>query len=755
MPDQRNKEAPSLFSWVFMFLLCLQVSLNSQTPKGEIKTMPIPFPDTETISTLPPDGGSEFNRLVFEKSPYLLQHCRNPVDWYPWGDEAFDEAKRTGKPIFLSIGYATCHWCHVMEHESFEDPEVAALMNANFVCIKVDREERPDIDTVYMTVTQALTGSGGWPMTVVMTADKEPFFAGTYFPKQSKYGRIGMMELLPRIHEFWSTEKDRAVEMAREITEKIKSVRVESTGDMPGEKVLDLAFRGLDQSFDSARGGFGRSPKFPVPHNLRFLIRYAHRTGKKRAAKMAEETLIAMKNGGIYDHVGFGFHRYSTDADWLLPHFEKMLYDQALLALAYLEGFEYTKNPILSQTVTEILDYIQRDMTSEEGGFYSAEDADSEGEEGKFYVWTREEVLNILGKTEGELFCRIYRVLDGGNFKDEATGHKTGQNILHRDKTLEEWAKTLEIPEIKLKERLEASRNKLFEVREKRVHPLKDDKILTDWNGLMISAFARAGSSLDRPELVETGMKAADFVLNHLKTKEGHLLKRYRKGDAGLSAHLEDYAFFVSGLIDLYQACFEPKYLAEAVALSDTMIALFYDEEQGGFFQTSGEDETLFFRPKEGYDGATPSGNSVAAENLLRLSRLTGRQDYEEKAESALKLFAGSIKGPFMGHSHLMIALDFAIGPTAEITLAGDREDPGLEQMIRQLASIYEPLKVVLVHPGKASEGKTLIEKLAPFLIGQVPIDDKATAYVCKNFACRQPTSDPAAMLRSLSETLK
>ncbi|MFH0792587.1 MAG: thioredoxin domain-containing protein, partial [bacterium] len=469
------------------------------------------LPSAEELKTISPDGGPNWNRLVFEKSPYLLQHASNPVDWYPWGEEAFKAAREQDKPIFLSIGYSTCHWCHVMEHESFEDSEVAELMNQYFISIKVDREERPDIDSVYMTVTQALTGSGGWPMTVILTPDKQPFYAGTYFAKYSRYDRRGMMDLLPGIGNAWKNDRVNAVKAASEITQALARMTAGAPGDALTSETLQEGFHQLSESFDDDGGGFGHAPKFPTPHNFSFLLRYWKRTGDAAALEMVEKTLSSMRRGGIFDHVGFGFHRYSTDPEWLVPHFEKMLYDQAMLTIACIETYQAMGKEEYAQTAREILAYVMRDMTSPEGGFYSAEDADSEGVEGKFYLWSPEEVVSLLGKEEGELFSKIYNIVEGGNFREEATGHGTGGSIPHLQKPLSEMAKELNLDESSLASRLEASRRKLFAAREKRIHPLKDDKILTDWNGLMIAAMAKAAKALDDPQYADAARRAADF----------------------------------------------------------------------------------------------------------------------------------------------------------------------------------------------------------------------------------------------------
>jgi len=717
-------------------LALVSTMLGSSTDPQDGVRKPLPPP--EVIAELPPDGGEEFNRLVFSQSPYLLQHARNPVDWYPWGEEAFQRARDEDKPIFLSIGYSTCHWCHVMEHESFEDDEVAKLMNEHFVCIKVDREERPDIDHIYMSVTQRVTGSGGWPMTVVMTPEREPFFCGTYFPKESRFQRPGMMELVPRISEFWKTQRKDALELSKNYTDVLrKSIATTAPLKDINAGLLDLAYQQLARRFDSQYGGFGERPKFPVPHNHTFLLQVYERTGDAEALRMVEKTLVEMRKGGIFDQVGFGFHRYSTDREWLVPHFEKMLYDQALLTLAYIGAYQITKKQEYQTTAREILTYVERDMTAPEGGFYSAEDADSEGNEGLFYLWTNAELTEVLGEQEAKLYAQVYEITEEGNFHEESGGRTTGRNIPHLKKSLELWASALDLELEELEKRLEASRKKLFDVRERRIHPLKDDKILTDWNGLMIAAFAQASMAFDDPHYLEIARRAADFALSTLRDDRGRLFKRYNRGQAGLAAMLEDYAFLVWGLLDLYEACFDTRYLESAITLTDEMIGHYEDEENGGFFLNSDDSEKLLVRPKEIYDGAIPSGNSVAARNLLRLGRMTGQTSYEENADRTLRAFPEIQRNP-SAYSMLMAAVDFAIGPSFEIVIAGDIEAEDTGEMLRAFQSRYLPHKVLLYRP----TSNPALTKLAPFAASQEPLDGQATAYVCRDFACKAPTHD-------------
>ncbi len=685
------------------------------------------------------------NRLIHEKSPYLLQHAHNPVDWYPWSPEAFEKARSENKPIFLSIGYSTCHWCHVMERESFEDTEVAKLMNEAFVSIKVDREERPDIDDIYMTVCQMMTGSGGWPLTILLTPDKKPFFAATYIPKESRFGRLGMLELIPRIQELWKTQNERVRRSAEEVAAALAQISHTPSGEGLGEDALHIAFEQLSRSFDEQHGGFGTSPKFPTPHHLTFTLRYWKRFSHEKALAMVKKTLQAMRLGGIYDHVGFGFHRYSTDAEWLLPHFEKMLYDQALLAMAYTEAYQATGKMEYEQTAREILTYVLRDMTSPEGGFYSAEDADSEGEEGKFYIWTKGEIRETLSQEEAELVIRLFNVEDEGNFPDEATRRKTGQNILHLKQPLRKLSRELGIDEMELLNRLEAARAKLFAARERRVHPHKDDKILTDWNGLMMAALAKGAQVFDELHYAEAAQRAADFVLREMLDSDGRLLHRYRQGDAAVPAFLDDYAFFIWGLLELYETTFEVHCLETALELNGVLLQHFWDEQQGGFFFTADDAEGLLVRKKEIHDGAVPSGNSVAMWNLLRLGRMTANPELEERAAQIARAFSQSVSQSPAAHTQLLTALAFALGPSHEVVIAGDLKARDTQQMLRALRSAFIPNKVVLFRSGV--EQTPEITHLAKYTKELMSQDGKATVYVCQNYQCHLPTTDTHKML--------
>jgi len=686
------------------------------------------------------------NRLIHEKSPYLLQHAHNPVDWYPWGKEAFERAGKENKPVFLSIGYATCHWCHVMEKESFENPEVARLMNETLISIKVDREERPDIDTVYMKVCQILTGSGGWPLTIIMTPDKKPFFAATYIPKENRFGRLGMLELIPRIQGLWENNRAELETSADNIVTSLKESAASRQGEDPGEDTLDAAYHQLEQQFDAEHGGFGISPKFPAAHTLLFLLRYWRRTGNENALQMVEKTLQSMRRGGLFDHIGYGFHRYSTDAHWMVPHFEKMLYDQALLAMAYTEAFQVTGNHDYKNTAKEIFAYVLRDMTSPEGAFYSAEDADSEGEEGKFYLWTSGELEKILSKEDADLALRVFNVEKDGNFAEEASGRKTGTNILHQKKSLAEIASELKLSQKALSQNLESIRVSLFKTREKRVRPLKDDKVLADWNGLMIAALAKAAVALDEPAYETAAQKAAGFILRLMRDKQGRLFHRNRGGQSSITAFLDDYAFLIWGLLELYEATFDARFLKEALELNEILINHFWDDKEGGFYFTPDDGEQLLLRQKELYDGAIPSGNSVQMLNLLRLTRLTSNPEFEEKAAQTTRIFSKHVEYSPSAFTQMMSALDFGLGPSHEVVVVGATEAENTKAMIKALWTEFFPNKVVLFIP--TDKDPSAILQIAPFTSRMTNIQGKATAYVCQNYTCQQPTTDIETMLQ-------
>ena len=691
------------------------------------------------------------NRLVHEKSPYLLQHAHNPVDWYAWGDEAFERGRREDKPVFLSIGYSTCHWCHVMERESFADEEAARVLNAAFVCVKVDREERPDLDQHYMAVCQMLTGSGGWPLTIVMTPDKLPFFAGTYFPKSRRWGRTGLLELAPLIGEAWRTRREEVLRSAAEIIAAVDKGRPRArsgSGDSLSETTLDEAFRELAADFDESRGGFGGAPKFPIPHHLGFLLRYWKRTGSAEALAMAEKTLAAMRQGGIYDHVGFGFHRYSTDADWLVPHFEKMLYDQALLAEVYAEAFAATGKSEFKQTAAEIADYVLRDLASSEGGLYTAEDADSEGGEGKFYLWTTDELEDVLGPEEAAFAARYHHVEVERNFAEPGK-LRDGRNIPHGSRTPKGPVPEAGLPPEELAVRIEKIRQKLFLAREERVRPFKDTKVLADWNGLMIAALASVFRITGEDRYLHAAERAADFVLERMCAPDGRLLHVFADGEARVPAFLDDYAFLVKGLVGLYETGFDPGRLEKALELAQRAIEFLWDEKEGGFFFTA-DDPEVGARRKEITDGAVPSGNSVMLMNLLRLARLTGGQDLEEKASRLAEAFSSDIGGHPRSSTEFLRGLDFALGPSREVVVVGKWDALESVDLLKALRGIYLPNTVVLFKPSDRAEAGQALECLAPFTKDMGVGGGRAAAYVCSSGTCRRPISSAAELLDSL-----
>lgn len=673
------------------------------------------------------------NRLINEKSPYLLQHAYNPINWFPWSEEAFEKAKREDRPIFLSIGYSCCHWCHVMERESFEDQEVADVLNSYFVSIKVDREERPDIDSIYMSFCQAVTGHGGWPLTVILTPEKRPFFAGTYFPKKSKYGQPGLLDILNEIIDAWQNRRNDIEKSSSEIIEALKTSLLPKKSDELSERIIHKAYSMLNNYFDSEYGGFGYAPKFPTPHNLLFLLRYYSAYGEKNALQMVEKTLQCMYKGGIFDHIGFGFSRYSTDQKWLVPHFEKMLYDNALLAMAYAEAFAATGYRLYAEITEKILTYILRDMKDHEGGFYSAEDADSEGVEGKFYVFEIDEIKEILGEEDAQLFCKYYNIKPMGNFE--------GKNILNMI--------GISLSEIEndntLKHRLSLCRQKLYNYREKRIHPFKDDKILTGWNGLMIAAASISGRILGNEQYIYAAKKSSEFIMKYLVNEQGRLLARYREGEAGYFAYIDDYAFFIWGLIELYQATYENIFLKKAIEFTHDMISLFWDDKEGGFFLYGNDSEQLISRPKEIYDGAMPSGNSVAALNMLRLVRMTGDNELEEKAMSMFKVFGGNlIENPY-SYTHFISAFMFANKSVKQIVIAGNKHNADTKIMLDECNKRFLPFTAVILN-----EQSETLHNIAPFVQSKVMIQNKATAYICENYSCKPPVSDTEMFIKML-----
>jgi len=681
------------------------------------------------------------NRLIAEKSPYLLQHAYNPVQWYPWCEEAFEIAKRDNKPVFLSIGYSTCHWCHVMEQESFEDEEVASILNEHYIAVKVDREERPDVDHLYMSVCQAMTGQGGWPLTVIMTPDKKPFFAGTYYPKNRKYNRYGLMDLLPQLADKWREDRTRVEEIGEQIVEETKARMLSNLQGELNEQTLDKAFQHYTQTFDETYGGFGTAPKFPAAHNLSLLLRYYKRTGEKRALDMVEKTLDAMHRGGMYDHIGYGFARYSTDERWLVPHFEKMLYDNALLAIAYLETYQATGNRRYAEVAEQIFTYVLRDMSDPEGGFYSAEDADSEGREGKFYVWKPEEIAEVLGAEDGELFCDLFDITAEGNFE--------GDNIPNWITQMpDSFAHRKNIGVSDLERRVDEWRRKLFEHREKRIHPHKDDKILTSWNGLMIAALAKGAKALNRPAYRVAAQKAESFLGSKLRREDGRLLARYRDGEAAYPGYVDDYAFLIWGLLELYEATFDPDYLHKASGLAHDMLELFGDREKGGLFFYGHDAEQLLMRMKETYDGAMPSGNSVAAYSLQRLSKYVYDAVLSQKADELLQTFAGAADRYPGGHSMLLTALDFAVAPQMEIVITGDPARDDTKRMLEAVQKRFLPHAIIILIPD-GEEGER-VRAAIPLVADKRALGGRATAYVCEGFSCQSPTGDLEELEASL-----
>lgn len=679
------------------------------------------------------------NRLAREKSPYLLQHAGNPVDWYPWQDEAFAKAAREDKPIFLSIGYATCHWCHVMERESFEDDAVASLLNGNFVAIKVDREERPDVDQIYMTVCQALTGHGGWPLSIVMTPERKPFYAGTYFPKVGRMGMPGLLDVLRQIANLWQTDRARLLQAGEAITQAVQPKPNVSRGTALKLPILAKAYQQLHGSFDNTWGGFGPAPKFPIPHHLTFLLRWHRRNPDSQALGMVQKTLDAMRDGGIFDQVGFGFHRYAVDAKWRVPHFEKMLYDQALLALAYGEAFQITGKPLYARVMREVFTYVLRDMTDADGAFYSAEDADSEGREGKFYVWKLEQVKSVLGRELADLYCRLYDISAEGNFEDRT-------NIPHLSRSPAVFAGLVGMSAEQLSAAMEEARQKLFAVRAGRIRPLKDDKILTAWNGLMIVALAKGYQALGEPAYLHAAGRAADFLLSRLHSDSGRLFRRYRHGAVAHPGYLDDYAFLIWGLLELYESALDVRYLEAAWQLHEQTLDLFWDPAEGGFFYTGRDAENLIVRNKEIHDGAVPSSNSVAALNLLRLARMTGDTRLETRLDRLFGHFSGRIADHPAAHTQFLHAVDFALGPGQEIVVAGGRGDERTQALVAVLHRKFHPHRVLLLHePG--GDGAALA-RLSEYVEPLAPVDGRPAAYVCENFTCRRPITD-VEVLRS------
>ena len=651
------------------------------------------------------------NRLIDETSPYLLQHAHNPVDWYPWGAEAFERANAEDKPVLVSIGYSACHWCHVMEHESFEDSAVAAVQNEHFINIKVDMEERPDVDQIYMNFVQLTTGRGGWPMNVFLTPDKRPFYGGTYFPPAPRYGMPSWQQILISISEAYKNKRDELETSANNIVTELKRMSVveAATGTLSTD-MLDAAQASFVRTFDTVNGGFGGAPKFPAAMSLEFLLRYHHRTGDDMALSIVTHSLDKMANGGIYDQLGGGFHRYTVDAIWLVPHFEKMLYDNAQLARVYLHAFQVTGNEFYKRITIETLEYIRREMLDASGGFYSTQDADSEGEEGKFFVWSVEEIGEILGN-DAEEFCEYYDVTAGGNFE--------GHNILNVKNPV------AIAPGSDLKQ-------KLFDVREKRIKPGRDEKVLTSWNGLMLAAFADAAGVLGNDDYLQIAKRNAEFLMAEMQNG-GRLYRTWKDGAAKLNGYVEDYANVADGLIVLYQVSGEVKYLSEAKRLADLMITEFWDEDNGGFFFTSNDHEELVVRNKDFYDNATPSGNSVAADVLLRLAKLTGDDKYDRFAVSVLRLAASQIRRHAQGFGRALSALEFHLGKTKEIVVIGEKGNEMEQDILRR----YLPDAVTVLSSDTNADANTV-----PLVKDRGMLDGKTAVYVCEDFVCQRPVTE-------------
>jgi len=679
------------------------------------------------------------NRLIHETSPYLLQHAHNPVDWFAWGPEAFEKARTENKPILLSIGYSACHWCHVMEHESFEDERIAALMNEHFVSIKVDREERPDLDHIYQNVVQMLSGQGGWPLTMFLTPEQEPFYGGTYFPPEDRYGRPGFPRVLTGVAEAYQRRPSEVTQSIQQIREGLK--KLSTFEESPGALSPDLltnAARALANNFDMVHGGFGTQPKFPNPSNLECFLRYWHASGNENFLNMVKLALHKMASGGIYDQIGGGFHRYSVDDRWLVPHFEKMLYDNAQLLPLYLNMYQITGDDLYARVARETLAYLKREMLSPEGGFYATQDADSEGEEGKFFVWTKAEVDALLGDAS-RVFCRYYDVTATGNWEH-------GKNILHLTVSLEQLAKMFNRPLDDIASSIESAKASLFAAREQRVKPFRDEKILTSWNGLMLSGMVQAYNVLGDVAALQAVRDTIAFVQAHM-LHDGRLLSVYKDGQAKLNGYLDDYAFLIGALLDAFEATFDQAYFELARQLAATMLEEFWDEEHGGFFFTGKSHETLIERTKSAYDQAIPSGTAVATKNLLRLYHYTGQAAYLQHAEQVLRLFRRHMEQQPFGFGSLLTTLDFYLHKPQEIVLLGAPGAADTQAMLRAIHQQYLPNKTLLqIDPRHATTVLEASPLLRDMLAGKTQVDGKATAYVCHNFTCSLPVTEPEAL---------
>jgi uncharacterized protein len=693
------------------------------------------------------------NRLAHEKSPYLLQHAHNPVDWHAWGPEAFEKARAENKPIFLSIGYSTCHWCHVMEHESFESESIAEILNQHYVPIKVDREERPDVDRIYMTFVQATTGSGGWPMSVWLTPELQPFFGGTYFPPQNRFGHPGFASILTQIADAWQNDREQILTSARDVVKQLaQHVSVEPAhagGPAIDTAALDSGFQIFRRTFDSHMGGFGSAPKFPRPSVYQFLLRYHLRAKSQEALNMVLLTLREMTKGGMNDQLGGGFHRYSVDERWFVPHFEKMLYDQAQLAISNLEAFQITGDSQYADTARRIFDYVLRDMTDAAGGFYSAEDADSVIDpeepgikgEGAFYIWSDEEIRKLVPTPAASWFCYRYGVAESGNVASDPHGEFTGKNILYQAATLEETAEQFGKTVDEVREGIDEASRILMRARSERVRPHLDDKVLTSWNGLMISAFAMGGAVLDEPRYAEAARRAAEFLMAQMWDSQTRILKRrYRQGDAAIPGFLDDYALFAQALLDLYEAQFDLRHLELAIRLTERMQELFEDTEAGAFFSSGAGDESLVLRVKEDYDGAEPSGNSVAVMNLLRLAQITGRTAFWDSAQRSLAAFGSRLTHAPVALPQMLAACEFLLGQPRQIIVVGDKDAPDTQALLRTLHSHFSPHRVALLVD--SPETRRLLAAGIPVVASMDKLEGKAAVYVCRNSTCQLPVSE-------------
>ena len=677
------------------------------------------------------------NRLINETSPYLLQHANNPVDWFAWGPEALERAEAEDKPILLSVGYSACHWCHVMERESFENPQIADIMNEYFISIKVDREERPDIDSIYMKAVQAMTGQGGWPMTVFLTPDGKPFFGGTYFPPEDRQGLAGFPRVLQALAQTYQEKRGDVVKATDQLMQRMRqmSASVPSTDPLT-QDIMFQAHTAIAREFDDRYGGVGMQPKFPQPMSYEFLLRYYLRSENSQALEMVELTLDRMAEGGIYDQLGGGFHRYSTDTFWLIPHFEKMLYDNALLAKLYLHAYQVTEKPLYRRIVEETLDYVLREMTDPSGGFYSAQDADSEGMEGKFFIWRPEEIIKFLGKDDGEIFNRYYGVTLKGNFE--------GRSILHVADDAKKVAKKVGLTAVEIDALLQRSGAKLLKVRDSRVHPGRDDKVLLSWNGLMLRAFAEAAAVLQRSDYAAVAEKNAAFLLDNLR-EDGRLLRTYKDGQAKLNAYLEDYAFLIDGLIALHEVTFEPRWLQEAVDLGNAMVDLFWDETSGQFYDTGRDHEELIIRPRDFSDNAIPSGSSMAADVLLRLAVIGGEPEHQRRAVTALRSMRELMTRFPTGAGHWLSALDFYLSTVKEVVIVGGHNEPDTQALLSEVYRHYLPNRVIV---GLRDGDEPLAS--VPLLKNRIKIEGRPTAYVCQNYICQLPVTDPDALAKQL-----